>query len=142
VPYSSSLARPSDPETSSAAATAAEADGLIDTHEWRILQVLREMPKGGTGTEIAEAVRSRWGVRREIDFCKHTVCRRFAGLLSSSRIHRRVDGAATAKAKANYERRKARGLRVGRRPGPVYLRRGGETIHYFGAGDFPLCPEL
>ena len=134
MPYSPSLARRDDPSTSADAASAAEAAGIIDTHEWRILQVLREMPQGGTGSEIAARISAAYH--------EHTtnvpVMRRMIDLLGHKQIHRRVDPAATAKAKANYERRTSLGLRVGRRPGLIYHKRGGETLHWLGSGDMPL----
>jgi len=134
VPYSSSLARPSDPETSSAAATAAEADGRIDTDEWRILQVLREMPRGGTGSEIAARISARY----QRPMTNVQVMRRMADLLGNRQVHRRPDVKASHKANAHYAYLAGRGRAPRRRPGIIYLRRGGETLHWLGSGDMPL----
>jgi hypothetical protein len=131
-PYSSPLARASDPETSQAAADSAAADGTIETHERRILAVLKHMPAGGTASEIAQAVRERWRIAREIDFCKHTVCRRLSDLIGLGLIHRRIAPMATARARA------ARGDRRGR---PILIKRGGETVHYYGRPGQSLFPD-
>lgn len=113
-PFSSPLARPTDPETSAAAADRAESEGRIDTDEWQILTVLREMPQGGTGSEIAAKIRSRF----HRPMTNVPVMRRMAELLGNGQAHRRRDP------------------RTGK-----HLRRGGEALHWFGRGDCPLCPD-
>ena len=110
-PFSSPLSRRSDPRTSAEAAERVSDDGTVDTHEWRILTVLREMPRGGTGSEIAAAITRRYRVQ----MTNVQVMRRMRALLDRGQVHRRLDP------------------RTGR-----YIRRGGETVHYYGSGECPL----
>lgn len=120
-PFSPVLARDTDTETSQDAADSVLADGTVETHERRILAVLYDWrPEGGTASEVAEEVRRRWGIAREVAFCAHTVCRRWAGLLNAGLVHRRPDP---------------------QRPGR-WLQRSGEIIHYYGPGDEPLFWQL
>ncbi|HRR83126.1 MAG TPA: hypothetical protein P5118_23315 [Planctomycetota bacterium] len=118
-PFSPVLARDGDPETSHDAARSVVEDGTVETHERRILEALRWMPRGGTASEIAVWVRDRYGIEREIEFCKHTVCRRLYGLVAAGLLFRRLDP---------------------KRPGK-YQRRNGETLHWLNSGDAPLFGE-
>lgn len=118
-PLTNPLARDGDPETSRDAAASVVADGTVESHERRILEALRWLPRGGTASEIAVWVRDRHHIEREIDFCAHTVCRRLYGLVDAGLIYRRIDP---------------------KRPGK-YRRRNGETVHYATPGDFPLIGE-
>lgn len=119
TPYSPYLARKDDPATSSEAADEAVGTNLVSGHEKMILYVLRWMPNGGTGTEIAQAIRQRFGVRAS-DMTNVTVMRRMRFLLDIELVHRRRD---------------TRGH---------WLRRERETVHFLGPkpkGDLPLWGE-
>jgi len=138
-PFSPVLARPSDPETSHAAADSVLADGTVETHERRILSVLGHELRdtGGTASEIAAAVRGRYRIENEIAFCAHTVCRRLCALRTADLIHRRLDRArmaATHWRVARESRDDARRLPI------LYLARGGETIYWLGSEALASMP--
>ncbi len=112
------LAREHGPHTSGQAADAAVDTGLVDKHEDMILAVLRFMPHGGTSTEIAEAISSRFRVHVD----RHQVARRFAAMLGREQIFRRTDP-------DTEKPRTRRGATMN------------EIVHYLSPGDFPLGGE-
>jgi hypothetical protein len=121
-PFASPLARSTDPETSSDAATAAQLGGTVTRHELLILEALHWMPAGGTASEIAESVRGRHGLAIE-QFNNVTVSRRMTELRGRSQVHRRRD-LPDAHGACHHWRR-----------------RGGETIYWLTPRDAPLFGE-
>ena len=119
TPFSSPLARQSDPATSSDAASAAVAGPLITAHEQLILEALSRLPSGGTGSEIAASVRERHGLTAN-QFSNVTVMRRMTELLGRGQVYRRRDVPAANGACHHWRRR------------------GGETIHFLTPGESPL----
>ena len=115
MPHRPFLSRGSDGSTSSDAADAAVATGLAETHEQGILDVLAEMPHGGTGSEIAARLSCRLGY----DVTNVQIMRRMATLLARGAVHRRPDP-------ANPKR---------------YVRHDGELIQFLTRGDLPLFGE-
>ena len=89
MPAEAPLSRPLDPHTSSAAADHAANEGVVDSHEWLILQALRWALEGhGTASEITRAIRQRGA---PLD--KHQVLRRVGGMVNRGQLHRRTDPA-------------------------------------------------
>ena len=125
MPYSPDLSRRDDPQTSAAAADYVTGQGLDLTHEFRILAVLRAMPEGGTGKEIAAAVMKRFRVRTT----SVQVMRRMRSLLDHERAFRRHDPDepwvkdSRGRTVANWQRRE------------------GQAIHFLTRGDMPLFGE-
>ena len=115
--YSRDLSARDDPQTSAEAADAAANEGIVDTHEWRILTVLRTyggLP-GWTGKEIAAAVSERWGE----PMTNVQVMRRMVVLVARGQIFRRRD--------PNDPNR--------------WRRRDGQVLHFATRGDMPLFGE-
>ena len=110
MPYTPAAARQSDPETSHVAAATSAARGIGKLHDKWILRELAEMGDGGTGTEIAAAIRARRGLPVERMTNAH-VMRRMYRLIAADRVHRRDDPADRRRHEA----------------------RDGETVHYIGA---------
>jgi hypothetical protein len=143
MPLESPLVRDGDPGTSHDAARSVVEDGTIANHEGRILAVLYDCsPCGATASEIAVEVRRRWHIEREMVFCKHSVCRRLGALVAAELISRRIDLAETYKAKSHYAYLAGQGKAPRKRPGRKLMRRGGETIHYYGPAHLPLLARL
>jgi len=132
TPFSSPLARQSDPATSSDAASAAVAGRLVTAHELLILEALSWLPSGGTGSEIAASVRERHGLTAN-QFSNVTVMRRMTELLSRGQVYRRLDPVGQASRLPTPDGQAGRP--------PHWRRRGGETIHWLTPGDAPLFGE-
>jgi len=114
MPFSPDLSHRDDPQTSGEAADAAANEGLVDTHEWRILTVLRSPTgRGGwTGKELAAAITERWGVATT----NVQVMRRMGALVARDQAHR---------------------LRDTKHP-DRWRRRDGQVLHFYGESDLPL----
>ena len=106
---SSPLARRTDPQTSHDAALRA-VKGLVKSQEARILRVLKAMPDGGTGKEIAEAM-TNWALH----FSNVQVMRRMRALLDKGLVRRRPNADDSA-----------------------WRSRDGQVIHYYVPSDMPL----
>lgn len=125
MPHSRDLSRRDDPLTSHAAADYVTGQGLDLTHEARILAVLRLMPDGGTGSEIAAAVTERFRVPTD----QVQVMRRMRKLLDRDDAFRRLDPDepwiedSRGRKHANWQRR------------------DGQAIHWLTPGDMPLFGE-
>jgi len=126
MPYTPDLSHRDDPETSNDAAGLALADGTVATHEAAILAVLRTMPRGGTGKEIAGAVSVKW---KRLQMTNVQVMRRMVALDTRGQVHRRLDP-------DHPWRLDSRGRRV-----PNHLRRDGQVLHFATRGDMPLFGE-
>jgi len=124
-PYDRDLAHRDDPATSDEAAEAASRDGLVDTHEWRILTVLQGMPLGGTGKEIAAAITDRW----KVPMTSVQVMRRMRALLDRNQVYRRLDANQPYKLDAH-------GRRV-----PNWRRHDGQVLHYLTPFEMPLFDQ-
>ena len=121
MPYSSPLARRSDPGTSAAAADRAEAEGRIDSDEWQILSVLREMPRGGTGSEIAARISERF----HRTMTNVQVMRRMRQLIDNAQVFRRADPSPPLEGAGSLP----------------WLKRDGQVVHFIARGDMPLFGE-
>ena len=115
-PYSPDLSHRDDPATSNDAAAVAVASGTVATHEAAILAVLRTMPRGGTGKEIA------WGIQchfKGVQMTNVQVMRRMRSLLARGQVFRRRDP-----------------VRLDR-----WRSRDGQVLHFAKRGDMPLFGE-
>ena len=121
-PYDGYLAHAHDPATSDEAAEAASRKGLIDSHEWRILTVIKRMPLGGTGKELAAAIAERW----RVPMTSVQVMRRMLPMVERHQVFRRPDP-------NQPYRLDARGRRV-----PNWLRRDGQVLYYRTPYEMPL----
>lgn len=112
--FSPFLAREGDPETSQDAASAAVASGLVALYEKAIVEALSRMRDGGTGKEIADALRAEIP---DADSVK--VMRRISALLAAGKAHRLPDPAAPDDPKK-------------------CIRRDGQAVHFYGPAGMPL----
>ena len=122
-PYSPDLSHRDDPATSNDAAAVAVASGTVATHEAAILAVLRTMPRGGTGKEIAGEVNRQF---KHLRMNQVQVMRRIGVLVRRRQAHYRVNP-------CQPWRLNSKGRTV-----PNYLRRDGQRVHGYGDSDLPL----
>ncbi len=134
MPAEAALSHRHDPDTSGAAADAVQASGLADDHESLILEALADMPDGGTGKEIAAAIRRRY---RHFRIDSVAVMRRMKQLIANNEVYRWLDDVATDRAVALWNALKDSGQRVGVKPS-ILRKRDGQVIHYLAPDFGPL----